>query len=63
VKFAGTVFMVVLVVAWCPGDPAELGGEPADDVVQRIVVGGEVAKDWTLEALHQGVPSSGSCVH
>ena len=55
-KFVGAVFMVALVAAGCSGDSAELGGEPADDVVLRIVVEGEVAKDWTLAGLQDEIP-------
>ena len=51
-------FLVALVAAACSAAASEPGGEPADDVVLRIVVGGEVARDWTLADLQADVPFS-----
>jgi hypothetical protein len=40
----------------CSGESTSSTEPPADDVVLRVVVEGEVAADWTLAALEEAVP-------
>ncbi len=46
---------VVLLVAGCSGDDAGTPDPPAGDVVLRVVVENEVARDWTLADLEAEV--------
>jgi hypothetical protein len=62
-KWWAVIGAVALLASACSGgDDAE--GEtvelppPADDVVLRVTVGGELAADWTLETLDYNVPFS-----
>jgi len=55
-KWWALIAAVALMASACSGDdeaesvPVELP-PPADDVVLRVTVGGEIAADWTLERL------------
>ena len=55
-KWWALIAAVALLASACSGDdevesePVELP-PPADDVVLRVTVGGEIAADWTLERL------------
>lgn len=42
----------------CSDDPAIGTAPPAPDVVLRVVMGGDVAADWTLAALEDQIPFS-----
>ena len=46
------VVVAMVVMAGCAGDVTQA---PADDVVLRVVLGGEVVADWTLADLESGV--------
>lgn len=50
------VSVVAMVFAGCSVASAQRGDGPEDDVVLRIVVGGEVARDWTLTEIEADVP-------
>ena len=46
---------VTLVAAGCSDESTDTTEPPADGVVLRVVVGGEVAADWTLSDLEDAV--------
>jgi hypothetical protein len=50
------VLGLLLIVAGCSDDAASATEPPADDVVLRVVVGGDVAADWTLPDLEDAAP-------
>lgn len=52
----GLALVLVLVPVACSGGSAADLEPPADDVVLRVTVGGQVAADWTLPDLESEVP-------
>jgi hypothetical protein len=51
VKPVAAALSVALVAAGCSAGSSSMNEMPADDVVLRVVVDDEVAKDWTLAEL------------
>jgi hypothetical protein len=47
--------VAMLVIAGCADDVTDATDPPADDVVLRVVLAGEVAADWTLADLESRV--------
>lgn len=47
--------VAMVVVAGCAGDVTDSTEPPADDVVLRVVLAGEVVADWTLADLRSRV--------
>ena len=54
-KTLWTVTVVAIVLAACSGGNTAVTEPPAEDVVLRIVLEGEVAVDWTLAALEEEI--------
>lgn len=49
--------VAMIVIAGCADDVTDATEPPADDVVLRVVLAGEVAADWTLADLESRVDS------
>lgn len=49
--------VAMIVIAGCADDQTDATEPPADDVVLRVVLAGEVAADWTLADLESRVDS------
>ena len=54
-KILSLVIVAAIVMAACTGADATGSEPPAEDVVLRIVLDGEVAVDWTLAALEEEI--------
>jgi len=52
------VAVAIVLAGACSEESTGATDPPADDVVLRVVVEGEVAADWTLAALEEAVPFS-----